>query len=49
MEIIDLLRELLPSEIVDNFDIVRFEKTKERFDICQTQAAAHAGDQCRMP
>lgn len=30
---IDLLRELLPSEIVDNFDIVRFEKTKERFDI----------------
>ncbi len=33
MEIIDLLRELLPSEIVDNFDIVRFEKTKERFDI----------------
>ncbi len=33
MEIIDLLRKLLPSEIVDNFDIVRFEKTKERFDI----------------
>ncbi len=27
MEIIDLLRKLLPSEIVDNFDIVRFEKT----------------------
>ena len=33
METTDLLRELLPSEIVDNFDIVRFEKTEERFDI----------------
>ena len=29
----DILRELLPSEIVDNFEIVRFEKTAERFDI----------------
>lgn len=33
MEIIDILREVLPSEIVDNFDIVRFEKTPEKFDI----------------
>lgn len=48
MEIIDLLRELLPSEIVDNFDIVRFEKTKERFDIWfdekKIQDAADAGN-----
>ena len=29
----DLLREILPAEIVDNFDMVRHEKTKERFDI----------------
>lgn len=33
METIDILRELLPAEIVDNFDIVNFEKTKETFDI----------------
>lgn len=33
MEPIELLRELLPVEIVDNFDIVRYEKTKESFDI----------------
>ena len=33
MEHIDILRELLPTEIVDNFDIVRYEKTEERFDI----------------
>ena len=33
MELIDLLRELLPTEIVDNFDLIRYEKTDERFDI----------------
>lgn len=33
METIDILRELLPAEIVDNFDLVRYEKTKETFDI----------------
>ena len=33
MEITDLLRELLPAEIVDNFDIIRYEKTKETFDL----------------
>ena len=33
METLDLLRELLPAEIVDNFDIFRFDKTRERFDI----------------
>lgn len=33
MELTDILRELLPSEIVDNFDIVRYEKTADRFDI----------------
>lgn len=33
MEQIDILRELLPPEIVDNFDIERFEKTAESFDI----------------
>ena len=33
MELIDILRELLPTEIVDNFDIVRYEKTDDRFDI----------------
>ena len=33
MEQIDILRELLPAEIVDNFDIVRYEKTDDRFDI----------------
>lgn len=44
MEIIDLLRELLPSEIVDNFDIVRFEKTKERFDIWFDEKKIQAED-----
>ena len=33
MEQIDILREVLPTEIVDNFDIVRYEKTDDRFDI----------------
>ncbi len=33
MEYIEILRELLPPEIVDNFDLIRFEKTSERFDI----------------
>ena len=33
MEITEILRELLPAEIVDNFDIVRYEKTDDRFDI----------------
>ncbi len=33
MEQTDILRELLPPEIVDNFDIVRYKKTKETFDI----------------
>lgn len=33
MEAIELLRELLPAEIVDNFDLVRYQKTKEAFDI----------------
>ena len=33
MEQIDILREVLPAEIVDNFDIVRYEKTDDRFDI----------------
>jgi len=33
MDPIELLRELLPAEIVDNFEIVRYEKTKEEFDI----------------
>ena len=33
MELIDILRELLPAEIVDNFDLVRYEKTDDRFDI----------------
>lgn len=33
MDPIELLRELLPAEIVDNFDIVKYEKTKESFDI----------------
>lgn len=28
-----LLREILPTVIVDNFDIDRFEKTADRFDI----------------
>ncbi len=28
-----LLREILPSVIVDNFDVENFEKTEERFDI----------------
>ncbi len=33
MEHTDILREFLPPEIVDNFDIVKYEKTKETFDI----------------
>ena len=33
MEPIDILRELLPMEIVDNFDLIRYEKTDDRFDI----------------
>ncbi len=33
MELTEILRELLPQEIVDNFDIVKYEKTKETFDI----------------
>lgn len=33
MEHNDILRELLPEEIVDNFDLIRYEKTDERFDI----------------
>lgn len=33
MELIDILRELLPAEIVDNFDLVRYEKTDDSFDI----------------
>lgn len=33
MEVTDILRELLPPEIVDNFDIIGYEKTAERFDI----------------
>ena len=33
MDAVELLRELLPAELVDNFDIVRYEKTKELFDI----------------
>ena len=33
MELIDILRELLPTEIVDNFDLIRYEKTDDRFDI----------------
>ncbi|WP_303033680.1 transposase family protein [uncultured Duncaniella sp.] len=28
-----ILREILPDVLVDNFDIVRHEKTAERFDI----------------
>lgn len=44
MEIIELLRELLPAEIVDNFDIVKFEKTKERFDIWFDEKKIQEGD-----
>ena len=41
MEIIDLLRELLPSEIVDNFVIVRFEKTFDEKKIQEEEDAVN--------
>jgi hypothetical protein len=33
MEHTKLLREILPDVLIDNFDVVRFEKTDTRFDI----------------
>ncbi len=41
MEIIDLLRKLLPSEIVDNFVIVRFEKTFDEKKIQEEEDAVN--------
>lgn len=29
----DLLRAILPDVLIDNFDVVKFEKTENRFDI----------------
>ena len=33
MEPTKLLREILPDVLIDNFDVVNFEKTDSRFDI----------------
>lgn len=33
MKLEQLLREILPTVIVDNFEVERFEKTADRFDI----------------
>lgn len=33
MDLTDILREILPAEIVDDFDLVRYEKTSSQFDI----------------
>ena len=33
MEHTKLLREILPDVLIDNFDVVNFEKTDSRFDI----------------
>lgn len=33
MDLTDILREILPAEIVDNFDLVLYEKTACQFDI----------------
>ncbi|MEE1414613.1 MAG: transposase family protein, partial [Prevotellamassilia sp.] len=33
MESIKLFRALLPEVLIDNFDVVKFDKTSTRFDI----------------
>ena len=33
MQAENLLRAILPEILIDNFDIVRYEKSPERFDI----------------
>ncbi len=33
MESIKLLRAILPEVLIDNFDVVKFDKTSTRFDI----------------
>ena len=33
MEADDLLRAILPDVLIDNFDVVNFEKSDTRFDI----------------
>ncbi len=33
MELIKLLRAILPDVLIDNFDVANFEKSKMRFDI----------------
>ncbi len=43
-----LLREILPSVKVDNFDVENFEKTEERFDIWLSEKKVQVReDKCR--
>ena len=37
----DLLRAILPDVLIDNFDVVSFDKTDTRFDIWLDEQSLH--------
>lgn len=44
-----LLRAILPDVLIDNFDIVRFEKSADRFDIFLDEKKVQLKDDKRNP
>jgi len=45
----ELLRAILPDVLIDNFDVVKFEKTETRFDIWLDEKKAQTREDSRNP